>query len=230
MRRNIVFGTIITLLVAAFIASPVHSRRKESASERVMGVIGDIESNLKETKYQHWTSVRASKGQYFFDCSGMASWILRRSAPGSLSVIGKPNGRRPLAVHFYRQIAKIKPGKRRGPWYRVESAAHIEPGDVIAWVRPKWFPSKSTGHVGFAVSESIRNHGEVPGYLMRFADASKFKHEDDSRSAEVTGYGTGVLLIPTDTDDQPIGYGWFGSRTKSDWIVPTELVIGRPLR
>ena len=88
----------------------------------------------------------------------------------------------------------------------------------------------SSSEVSVPDPVSCLNHGPVPGILVRIADASKFKHEDDSRDADVTGYGTGVLLIPTDKKAQPTGYGWVGSHTKPDWVVPTELVIGRPLR
>jgi hypothetical protein len=165
-----------------------------------------------------------------WDCSGMATWVLRRAAPRALESIGKPNGRRPLAVHFFRKIARISPGKRRGAWMRVPSAGHARPGDLIAWKRPSWFPSKSTGHVAFVVGMPRLNTGSVPGVLLRIADASKFKHEDDSRDPGTTGYGTGVILLPTDDAGQPLGYGWVGSRTEPDWVVPAELVIGRPLR
>jgi hypothetical protein len=215
------------------LGASVHAAEKtrvRSGPDRVVEVLERIESGLVETKYQHWTRVRARRGEYFFDCSGMAEWVLRRGAPAAARAVGRPEGRRPLAIHFYRRIAKIKPGKRRGPWMRVESPAQARPGDVIAWERPKWFKSKSTGHVAFVVSDPVANHGSVPGYLMRIADSSKFKHEDDSRDADVTGFGTGVLLIPTDEDGQPRGYGWFGSQTRPDWVIPCKLVIGRPLR
>jgi hypothetical protein len=201
-----------------------------TAADRIVGIIERIESGLVETEYRHVTRVKAREGRYFFDCSGMAEWILRRGAPQAMKSIGKPDGRRPLAVHFHRRIARIRPGEQRGPWMRVRTAAHARPGDVIAWVRPKWFDSTSTGHVAFVVGEPALSHGPVPGILVRVADSSKFKHEDDSRDEATTGFGTGVLLIPTDEALQPTGYGWFGSRTRPEWVVPTDLVIGRPLR
>jgi hypothetical protein len=223
------------VLPASIVSDSAHAAKKKAkkrvvATVKVMNIIEKIEASLLETRYQHVTRVRPHRGEYFFDCSGMASWILRRSAPNALRVVGKPNGKRPLAVHFFKKIARIPIGEKRGPWERVRTAAHARPGDMIAWIRPKWFPSKSTGHVAFVVGSPKINHGPVPGILVRIADASKFKHEDDSRDADVTGYGTGVLLIPTDEKAQPTGYGWVGSHTKPDWVVPTELVIGRPLR
>ena len=195
-----------------------------------MEILEGIEENMVETRYEHRTRVRASEGKYFFDCSGMASWVLRRSAPAALKSIGKPGGRRPLAVHFYNKIARLKPGQKRGAWMRVETAAHARPGDLIAWKRPKWFPSKSTGHVAFVVGHPKINRGAVRGILVMVADSSKFKHENDSRDEDTTGFGKGVLLLPTDDSAQPTGYGWFGSLTRPDLVIPADIVIGRPLR
>jgi len=203
---------------------------RPSATERVVGIIGDIRRTMVASRYQHVTRVRTRAGEYFFDCSGMATWILKRSAPGALATVGRPNGRRPLARHFFQTIARIAPGKKRGAWKRLERIANAKPGDVLAWIRPDWFPSKSTGHVAFILDTPKPNPGPVPGLLFRIADASKFRHEDDTRKPGETGFGIGTLLVPTDPAGRPLGYGWFGSQTETDWVVPTDLVIGRPLR
>lgn len=204
--------------------------RGRPGPERVVAVIDGIRSSLAETRYQHATRVDPRAGRYFFDCSGMAAWVLRRGAPAALEAVRRPEGGRPLAVHYYRTIARIPPGERRGPWMRVGGAAEARPGDVIAWERPKWFPSKSTGHVAFVVGRPRPVSSPVPGVLVRIADASKFRHEDDTRPAGGTGFGEGVMLLPTGAGAQPTGYGWIGARTPPDWIVPAALVIGRPLR
>lgn len=193
-------------------------------------MLAGIESNLKQSRYQHGTVVRPSKGHYFFDCSGMAGWVLRRSAPLALRVLGRPRGRRPLARDYHHHIARIRPGTRRGPWFRVPDAASARPGDVVSWVRPPWFPSKSTGHVAFVVSGPRPNHGGIPGVLLRVADASRYRHEADTRSRGETGFGTGVLLLATDPSGQSVAYGWAGSLTPPEWLVPTKIAIGRPLR
>lgn len=229
--RQLILPALVAVTVFAGAAAASQKKRSPGRGpDRVVAVLEQIEGSLTETRYQHVTRVRSKRGQYFFDCSGMAEWVLRRSAPAALRAVGRPEGRRPLAIHFYRRIAKIDPGQRRGPWMRVDGPAAAAPGDVIAWERPEWFRSKSTGHVGFVLSDPVPNHGPVPGYLVRFADASKFKHEDDSRDADETGFGTGVLLIPTGPDGRAVGYGWFGSQTRPDWVIPCNLVIGRPLR
>lgn len=159
----------------------------------------------------------------------MASWILKRTAPGALEAVESPNDKRPLARDFFRTIEKIRPGKKRGPWMRPKSIIDARPGDVLAWIRPKWLPSKSTGHVAFILDTPTPNSGPVPGWLYRIADSSKFRHEDDTREQGETGFGIGTLLIPIDDDGNPTGYGWFGSETEHEWIVATRIVIGRPL-
>ncbi|MBN2342491.1 MAG: hypothetical protein JXX29_06230 [Deltaproteobacteria bacterium] len=226
-KRYIIVGIIFATSIAIHVSA---QKKRPSAGDRVVDLLTHIENTLQETKYQHVTRVNKRKGIYLFDCSGMAAWVLKRTAPAALQAVGRPNDRRPLAVHFYQKIARIHPGKKRGPWYRVPTAAHIRPGDVIAWKRPPWFRSSSTGHVAFAVEAPKANHGEVPGILVRIADASKFKHEADSRDASTTGFGTGVLLLPTNRKGDPLGYGWIGSQTQKDWVIPADLVIGRPLR
>ena len=218
------------LVLAADAASGGSKRAPARGPEQVVAVLEKIEAELVASRYQHVTRVRAKKGEYFFDCSGMAAWVLKRSAPAAHRSIGRPGGHRPLAVHYYRKIAKVPLGKRRGPWLRVPAVGGARPGDVLAWVRPKWFPSKNTGHVAFVLSEPVWNEGGVPGYLLKIADSSRYKHEDDSRAPDETGFGIGTILIPTDDAGQPTGYGWVGSRSKPRWIVPTDVVIGRPLR
>lgn len=203
---------------------------KTTATARVMAVINEMVQTLSDTRYQHQTRVRKDRGEYYFDCSGMAQWILKRSAPAALAAVGSPEGGRPLARNFFSAINRIRPGAQRGAWKRLARIEDAQPGDVLAWIRPKWFPSKSTGHVAFIVDTPKKNTGPVPGWLIRIADASKFQHENDSRGQNETGFGTGTLLVPVDTFGNATGYGWFGSQTEEDWIVPTELVIGRPLR
>ena len=220
----------LALLSIAASASGAAERSATAGPERVVEVLERIEASLVESRYQHVTRVRPRRGEYFFDCSGMADWVLRRSAPAAHRAVGRPEGRRPLAVHFYRRIAKIPLGKRRGPWLRVPAVGGARPGDVLAWVRPSWFPSKNTGHVAFILSEPEWHDGPAPGYLLRIADSSRYKHEDDSRAPDETGFGVGTILIPTDDAGQPTGYGWVGSLSQPRWIVPTDVVIGRPLR
>ena len=220
-----VSALLASLFGAATLATPA-----ARGPERVVEVLREVERTVKVTRYQHTPRVRPRSGEYLFDCSGMAEWVLRKAAPGALRAVGRPEGRRPLAVHFFKRIARTPPGEARGAWYRVPGVSATRPGDVVAWRRPPWFASKATGHVAFVVGDPVANPGPVRGYLVRVADASRFQHEDDSRRDGESGFGTGVLLLATDAMDRPRGYGWFGSASRHDWIVPCEIAIGRPLR
>jgi hypothetical protein len=230
--RSKIAGVGLLLLIIAWVwelkAEPKISR--SSAGQRVMTVINDISRTLTDTGYQHQTRISKHQGRYYFDCSGMAEWILKQSAPLALKSVGRPKNGRPLARDFFVAVNRLKPGQSRGAWKRLARIDEALPGDVLAWIRPKWFPSKSTGHVAFVVDTPKKNTGPVPGLLIRIADASKFQHENDTRKEKETGFGIGTLLVPTDGDGAPLGYGWFGSETEVDWVVPTELVIGRPLK
>jgi hypothetical protein len=101
---------------------------------------------------------------------------------------------------------------------------------VVAWLRPRWLPSRNTGHVAFVVSHPRRNTGPVAGQLLRIADSTRLPHENDSRKKGSSGYGTGTLLLATDAAGRPTGYGWHGSISQPDWIIHTSIVIGRALR
>ena len=232
MRVRVICAVVVlsAALPLAVAAGKGAAPKPKPGPARIVALLEEIQAGLTSTKYQHVTRVDRRAGAYYFDCSGMAAWILKRAAPAAHAAVQRPEGGRPLAVHYYRTIARIEPGKRRGPWLRVADAGQARPGDVIAWERPKWFDSKSTGHVAFVVGAPRAVAEPVPGVLVRVADASKFRHEDDSRPAGTTGFGTGVLLLPTDARGQPTGYGWVGALTPEDWIVPAALVIGRPLR
>lgn len=219
------------LVACAFSTLPAQAQATpRRGPEKVVEVLATIEQTMKTSRYQHGTNVRPARGDYRFDCSGMADWVLRRSAPGALRVLGRPGGRRPLARNFYRHVNRIPLGKTRGPWFRVPDVASARPGDIITWERPPWFPSKSTGHVAFVVSNPTPNQQGVRGYLLRVADASRYRHQADTRAEGETGFGTGIILLPTDDAGQAIGYGWAGAMTPPDWIVPVHVAVGRPLR
>ena len=70
------------------------------------------------------------------------------------------------------------------------------------------------------------------GVLLRIADATSVGHDDDGRDgATRTGFGYGTLMVGVDPrTGAGLSYGWVGARTPDDWMVETEVVIGRPLR
>jgi hypothetical protein len=201
-----------------------------SATARILATLGTIQKTTRMTRYSHRTRINQRRGIYVFDCSAMAGWVLERSAPRARRTLTGRSKRRPVARDFYRSIARLRPGQRRGPWLRLASVKDARPGDILAWIRPRWFPSRHTGHVAFVVSRPKWNTGPVGGWLLRIVDATALPHENDTRREGRTGFGAGTLLVATDSRGRARGYGWYGSRSQHDWIVPTRIVVGRALR
>src|SRR5215204_703603 len=103
------------------------------AGDRVMALIASIEQSLRESAYAHTTRVDSKRGKYLFDCSGMASWVLRRAAKRAhAAVLHQSSGGRPLARDFYWSIKRTPIGRDSYGWQRVARVSEAEPGDVIA--------------------------------------------------------------------------------------------------
>jgi hypothetical protein len=219
----------VSLAVAVLLIAPATAAdAKPPAPERVVEVLDHVESGLVESKYTHATRVDVKKGRYEFDCSGMVSWVLARAAPKAHgAVVWRAKTSRPLARDFYAQIAAQKPGPPHYGWSRVSRVADAQPGDVIAWLRPKEIRSVNTGHVAFLVRPPEPAPGVENGFLLRVADASRYQHQDDTRSASGrTGFGVGTILVIADPDSgAPVAYGWVG--LSSAWILSTRMAIGR---
>jgi hypothetical protein len=222
---RLVPGLLLAILSVAPHPAVAEAR---SGSDRILGVLSRIQRTVRRTRYRHRTRIDARRGVFIFDCSAMAGWVMQRAVPRARRTVTRR--RRPLARDFYRSIARLRPGQRRGPWYRVPTVAAARPGDIIAWVRPRWFRSKNTGHVAFVVGHPRPNTGPVRGQLVRIADSTRLPHEDDSRGPGRSGFGTGTMLLATNGAGRPVGYGWYGSISRYDWIIPTSIVIGRALR
>jgi hypothetical protein len=197
---------------------------------RIVQVLDDIEASLVESRYSPVTQVNPKTGLYQFDCSGMASWVLRRAAPAAWQKVRERSATgRLVARDFFRTIAAVQAAKPSWSWQRVERVEDAAPGDVIAWLKPPW-RSGVTGHVGFVVAAPTPSQRVPGGFLVRFADASRYLHQDDSREgAGRDGFGRGTILLMAHPETGvPVGYGWYGDL--SSRFAETEVVIGRPRR
>lgn len=194
-----------------------------------MTVVRRIEISLIRTRYQPITRVRTKRGIYLWDCSGMADWILRRAAPRARRGLRKG---RPQARDFYHAIRRSPTrGQRRG-WQRLTGPGDVRPGDLFAWLKPPMFRKrKNTGHVGF-ILDTPQPHPRFRNvWLMRVADASRFRHEKDSRKPGAGGgFGTGYIAFLMGASGQPVAYGWYGTPQSVATFVPTRIVFGRVLR
>jgi hypothetical protein len=230
----------VIVMILALLASatgPAHARDGEVSKTtpqgppRVLDVLSQIESSLTFSRYTPFTRIDANAGIYEFDCSGMAAWVLRRAAPAAWHGVKQRSATgRIVARDFVRQIASVREGKPAWAWERVARVEDARPGDVIAWLKPARWVSNVTGHVGF-VMEAPKPSARIDGgHLIRFADASRYHHQDDSRAEEGRdGFGVGTILLIRDPETgAPVAYGWHGDQ--SAWISETQIVIGRPRR
>jgi hypothetical protein len=229
-HRQLSFASVGAIVTFVAFTSDATATTPARAPAKILATLGRIQKTVRVTRYSHRTRINQRRGIYVFDCSAMAGWVLERSAPRARRTLTGRSKRRPVARDFYRSIARLRPGQRRGPWLRLASVKDARPGDILAWIRPRWFPSKHTGHVAFVVSRPKWNTGPVGGWLLRIIDATALPHENDTRRDGRTGFGAGTLLVATDSRGRARGYGWYGSRSQHDWIVPTRIVVGRALR
>src|SRR5690349_16399381 len=81
---------------------PAGAAQEVSPPSRVLMGIERVHRNLRSTRYVHETHIDERTGQYNFDCSAMASFILARSAPLAREAVMRQNGRgRPVARDFH---------------------------------------------------------------------------------------------------------------------------------
>jgi hypothetical protein len=193
------------------------------AARRLLAVVARVRTSLVETRYQHVTRVRVRQGSYLWDCSGMAAWMLQRSAPRAHASLGSG---RAVARDFHRVIARAPVARARGGWQRIDDVAQARPGDVIAWLKPKGSTSRNTGHVAFLLEKPTPVPGRDGVWALRIVDATSFGHQDDTRVPGTGGgFGEGTLLVLADASGQPYAYGWQG--TLSQAVMLTSIVFGR---
>jgi hypothetical protein len=196
------------------------------ASNRVLEILERVERTLTRTRYQHATVVREREGVFLWDCSGMSAWILARAAPRARSAIGRE---RPVARDFARVIDRAPTTRSERGWQRIEPISAVRPGDIFAWRRPRGFPSRNTGHVGFVVETPQAIPGFPGAYAVRIADSTSFGHQDDTRPDDgLGGFGMGTIVVLTDSEGRGTHYGWHGVRSAG--YVTTPIVFGRVSR
>jgi hypothetical protein len=196
------------------------------AGQRVLETLARVRGTLRETRYQHVTTVRERDGLFAWDCSGMAAWVLARAAPRALGAIGRE---RPVARDFHRVIGKAPVGRARGGWQRLAQIGDARPGDVFAWVRPSDWPRRNTGHVGFVLAPPVAVPWLEGAWAVRIADATSAAHQDDTRESDPDGgYGEGTLMFLTEPSGRATAYAWYG--TYSEAVVMTDIVFGRLAR
>lgn len=210
-------------------AAPVFGAPPEpptTAGRRVVELVERIRTTVRASAYSHVPRIRPRDGRYDWDCSGMATWILRQAAPLAMRRI---TDERPVARDFVQRIESAPVGRARSGWQQLARIDEAMPGDLFAWRRPRGFPSHNTGHVGFVLAPPQRVPAIPGGWAVRVADASSFVHQDDTRAGDTDGgFGIGTIVFLADEAGHGTHYGWYG--TISEGYVVTPIVFGRVTR
>ena len=206
----------------------VESMGKSTGASKVIGVLLHLRESVMTGKYQGRTVIRKDEGYYAWDCSGMANWILKRSAPRAYRALGKP---RPVARDFFKKIEASPTRRPRKGWQKLNDVSEARPGDVFSWLRSPASKSKISGHVGFLVSKPVPLESDPSLYVARIVDATSLPHGEDTRPREGEGgFGFGTLLFATDDDGKTIAYGWHGKKSVEWGFMPAYVNFGRVIR
>jgi hypothetical protein len=168
---------------------------------------------MRASTYVHRTSIDEASGRFDFDCSGFVGYALSGAAPVAMKEVKAattgPTGR-PLAKDFEGFFEALSSEGAKGHWRRVLRVVDLEPGDIIAWLKPADVSGKNTGHV-------VVVHGKVAPYADRWgafvvpiADSTSVLHGrgDSRKAAKATGLGTGTVILVGDASGAPIAYRW----------------------
>jgi hypothetical protein len=185
-------------------------------------------SVMKTSLYEHTTFVDESTGTFNYDCSGFIGYALNRALPSHLSAVRAFNSvTRPLAKHYELFFASIEPGTKSSGWSRVARAIDLEPGDVVAWLKPADLVSTNTGHVMIVRAKPSLNPKRADEIIVPITDSSaSFHGSTDTRYPSGQGLGNGPIGLLVSLTGEPIGYRWTGGVSTKEYL--TEVSLGRP--
>jgi hypothetical protein len=192
-------------------ASATDSGPKKSAASILASEAARELAAMKESTYSHTTNVVESTGTFDYDCSGFIDYALSRVLPAQLASLASAEGvTRPLAKHYEAFFAGL-PATGKGGWKRVEHAIDLQPGDVVAWLKPADVVSTNTGHVLMVRGAVKPNPARADEILVPIYDSTSSPHgSTDSRAPSGEGLGTGTIGVLIDAKGAPVGYRWTG--------------------
>ncbi len=189
------------------------------------GLLAEAEqilSTMRATSYSHRSHVAG--GRYDVDCSGFVDYLLGRVSPAALAELRAATVRRPLAKHFVQLFqAPLEPQH----WRRVARVSELEPGDLVAWLKPADVTSTNTGHV--MVVAGRPEPGAGARFVIPIIDSSAAPHgkHDARKAAHATGIGRGSIVLEADASGAPIAYHWTDAQASPRH--ETTIVLGRVL-
>lgn len=178
----------------------------------------------RHTAYAHTTGVDEAAGRFVFDCSGFVGYAMRRAVPEAFAQLQALTSLRPTSQDFVRFVQSLEPDAALGRWRRVGRVDALQPGDIVAWLRPR---GRNAGHVmivGAAPYEYPEGSGE---YVLRIIDSSGSRRapRGDVRAARrMTGLGVGRVVLDTGPDGAPVAFRWSSEGRSRRY--PSTIVLG----
>ncbi len=190
-----------------------------------------ILANVKITAYQHTTDVDETVGRYLVDCSGLAYYALKRSAPTAAKELNSavketftPAPKRPLAKHFVWYFERLE--TNNSPlWESVSRIGDLQPGDFIAWLKPEDVVSTNTGHVMLVASMPVLSHEEDGRWVIKVIDSSLTGHGlgDRRKKSGPNGVGSGFIGLKDQGDGLPAAYFWKGNEGERSYVTKIKM-------
>jgi len=199
-----------------------------AGTEGPASLLGEVRRELaamRTTRYQHKTEVDEASGTFFYDCSGLLDYALRRALPTAASALPTSTSARPLAGDIERYLHGGLTGPIDG-WQTVGRVNALQSGDVVAWLATEDSTTGDTGHVMIALAAPVANPARAGEWLLPVADSTLSPHASDSRHPGDTGLGTGTIGLVADSRGVPTAFYWQGGVSKHP--KPTEIALGRP--
>jgi len=172
---------------------------------RFLEEVRRVISAARSSRYSHTTEIDEQAGSFALDCSGFVDYALSRSAPAALAALPRspPKHPRPRAEDFVKGFTS-----GASPWKVVNRASDLEPGDVVAWLKPADSTSKNTGHV-MVVNAAPHQLGGSE-WAVPIADSTALRHgSSDSRApTKATGVGQGTIVLLVDGNGAPTSFRW----------------------
>jgi hypothetical protein len=185
-----------------------------------------IVNNLRQTKYVHIDRIDVDRGIYDCDCSGFASFVLTRAAPGHYAMI--PNNEadqpRPRAFAYYEFFESLTPESAEG-WRRIDLLRDLRRGDVVAWRFSTIRKNRDTGHVFFVARKPEIDSAGI--FVVRVHDSASRPHLRDTRGEgqgrSGNGVGSGTIKFRVDNLGRPEAFQF----APADHFESLPIALGR---
>jgi len=183
---------------------------------------------MKLSAYEHTTFVDEATGTFNYDCSGFLGYALTRALPSHLTAIKTFHSvSRPLAKHYELFFEAIEPGGNKSGWTRIARAIDLQPGDVVAWLKPADLVSTNTGHVMIVREKPSLSPKRTDEVIVPITDSSaSFHGSTDTRYPSGEGLGNGPIGLIVDTSGRAVRYRWTGGVSTKEYV--TAISLGRP--